>query len=89
VKPDGRGQNGLPPAGTGSGSALKKRLLTAGEAAEYLGLSEQTVRQWAHMRRIPCVKLGRALRFDIEDLDLWLEEHRRPAREETARARSP
>jgi excisionase family DNA binding protein len=46
-----------------------KRFLSAAETGEYLGLAEGTVRQWASMRKIPFVKLGRSLRFDIRDLE--------------------
>ena len=55
------------------GEPPEKRLLNAQEAAIYLGLAEHTVRQWASMRKIPFVKLGRALRFDKEVLDKFIE----------------
>lgn len=58
-----------------------KRLLTAEQAAEYLGLATWTVRQWASMGRLPKVKLGRSLRFDISDLEKVIEEGKIPARE--------
>ena len=51
----------------------EKRLLDAREAAAYLGLSESTIRQWASMRKIPTVKMGRALRFDKVELDKLIE----------------
>ena len=57
-----------------------KRLLTAAEAGEYLGLAEQTLRQWASMRKVPCVKLGRALRFDVRELEEWIDSNRQPVR---------
>ncbi len=63
--------------------SLKKRLLTAAEAAEYLCLAEWTVRQWASMGRIPKVKMGRSLRFDLADLDDVIEKGKTPARERT------
>ena len=58
---------------------VTKRLLTAAEAAEYLGLAEWTIRQWASMGRIPKVKLGKALRFDVEDLDRLIAKSKIPA----------
>lgn len=39
------------------------KLLTYKEAAEILGLSDQTLRQWVSGEKIPFVKLGRAVRF--------------------------
>ena len=58
----------------------QKRLLTAAEAAEYLGLAEWTIRQWASMGRIPKVKLGKSLRFDIDDLDRLIVKSKIPTR---------
>ncbi len=42
------------------------KLLTYKEAAEILGLSDQTLRQWVCEGRIPFIKLGRAVRFTPE-----------------------
>ena len=52
-----------------------KRLLNAEEAARYLGLSVDTVYKMARLRELPSVKVGRALRFDVEALDLYIEQH--------------
>ena len=57
----------------------RQRLLNASEAGEYLGLAEWTIRQWASMGRIPKVKLGKALRFDVEDLDRMIVKSKIPA----------
>ena len=62
-------------------SPQEKRLLNAREAAEYLGLKEQTVRQWASMGKLPKVKLGgKCLRFDVVELNVWLDSQRVPAK---------
>ena len=45
------------------------------EAARYLGLSVDTVYKMARLRELPSVKVGRALRFDVEALDLYIEQH--------------
>jgi len=59
-----------------------KRLLTATEAAEYLGVAESTIRGWASQGRIPKVKIGgTALRFDVKELDLLIESDKFPARD--------
>ena len=58
-----------------------RRLYTASQTAEYLGLKEQTVRQWASMGKLPKVKLrGKSLRFRKEDLDRVINEDLIPAR---------
>ena len=42
------------------------KLLNYKEAAEILGLSDQTLRQWVSGEKIHFVKLGRAVRFTPE-----------------------
>ena len=55
-------------------------LLTTREAAEYLCIAEWTLRAWTNQRRIPNVKLGGAVRFDIADLKAFIAASRRPVR---------
>lgn len=46
-------------------------------AAEILGLAVQTLRNWRCCRRGPrYVKLGRAVRYHLEDLDEFVQESR-------------
>ena len=52
-----------------------KRLLKVEEAAEFLGLQVDTVYRKARLRELPSVKVGRALRFDVEALKRFIEEH--------------
>ena len=59
----------------GFNGGVGKRLLTVVEAAEYLGLAVNTVYKKARLRELPSVKVGRALRFDVEALDLYIEQH--------------
>jgi excisionase family DNA binding protein len=55
----------------------RKRLLNIKEGALLLHISENTLRQWVHQRRVPSVKLGKAVRFDPEDLQKFIEANRR------------
>jgi len=55
------------------------RLLDVNEAAALLGLQPSTLYQWAYQRRIPVVKLGRALRFRMSALLRLIEGSERPA----------
>lgn len=48
-----------------SNERVSKRLLTVQEAAQYLGLQEDTMYKKARLRELPSVKVGRALRFDV------------------------
>ena len=53
----------------------ESNLLTRKEAAEYLGLAEQTLAAWASARRysLRYVKLGRSVRYRRTDLDRFIE----------------
>jgi len=52
---------------------IGRRLLNVREAAQYLGLEVDTVYKKARLREVPCVKVGRALRFDVEALGRFIE----------------
>jgi excisionase family DNA binding protein len=58
-----------------SNEIVGKRLLNVKEAAQYLGLQADTVYKKARLRELPSVKVGRALRFDVEALQRFIEEH--------------
>ena len=62
-----------PPAMSNSG--VGKRLLNAEEAAGYLGLKVDTIYKKARLRELPSVKVGRALRFDLQALERFVEQH--------------
>lgn len=53
-----------------------KKLFTIREAAQYTGLSPSTLYSWVWQKKIPYVKLGKAVRFDVADLDKFIELHR-------------
>lgn len=50
-------------------------LLTINELAAELGLAKATLREWCWQKRIPYVKLGRAVRFRREEIEAWLRAH--------------
>ena len=52
----------------------EKRLLSAKEAAVYLGLSHRTLWAWAQQGLIPVVRLRRRVLFDRVDLDKVIED---------------
>ena len=58
-----------------SNETVGKRLLNVEEAAAYLGLKVDTIYKKARMRELPSVKVGRALRFDVKALELFVEQH--------------
>lgn len=52
--------------------ATNRRLLTVGEAATYLALSEREIYAKIARGDLPPVRSGRATRLDIQDLDNWI-----------------
>jgi excisionase family DNA binding protein len=54
---------------------IGRRLLNVREAAQYLGLDVNTIYRKARLREVPCVKVGRALRFDVKALEQFIEKH--------------
>ena len=58
----------------------ERRLMTVREAANYLAISVSTLYGWAWQRKVPFVKVGRALRFDLSDLEKFVRSNRVEAR---------
>ena len=54
---------------------IVRRLLNVGETALYLGVKVDTVYKWSRMGVLSKVKLGGALRFDVNVLDRFIEQH--------------
>ena len=54
---------------------LNKRLLTVQELAEYIGISKDTIYSHVSQRRIPFVKIGRLLKFDLKAIDDWIAQN--------------
>lgn len=50
-------------------SRASRNLLTTEEFAAALGLSVKTIRQWTWRRRVPFVRVGRAVRFRPETVN--------------------
>lgn len=53
---------------------MEKRFLGIRELAEYLGITEGTVYVWVCHRKIPYLKVGRLVKFDMRKIEKWLEE---------------
>jgi len=52
------------------------------EAAGFLSVSVSTLYGWVYQRRIPHIKVGRAVRFDRRDLETFIRSNRVEARPE-------
>lgn len=57
-----------------------ERLLTIGELADRLGVTERHVRRMIQERRVPYHKVGRFVRFAIPEIDEWLAANSCPVR---------
>jgi excisionase family DNA binding protein len=68
---------------------VSTRLVDAAAVAERLGVPKSWVLESARSGAIPCVRLGRYVRFDEGDVDRWLEECKRPGRAITMRKPRP
>jgi excisionase family DNA binding protein len=59
---------------------VSDRLLDAVEVADRLGVPVSWVRESARSGAIPCVRLGRYVRFDLADVEAWIEKCKQPGR---------
>lgn len=51
-------------------------LVNVERAAQFIGIEVSTLYAWCEQKRVPHIKLGYALRFDLGDLRRWIDEHR-------------
>ncbi len=52
-----------------------RRLITAKEASQFLSLSTDTIYRMASLKKLPYLKIGDRVLFDIKALDQWIEKH--------------
>lgn len=50
-----------------------EKLLDIKEVSDRLSIRENTLRAWVFQRRIPCIRLGRLVRFRESDLAAWVK----------------
>lgn len=81
LQPGGDGQSGH----TGVVAPMRaRRLLAVADAARYLGVSVATVERLVFRGALPVVKIGGATRYDLDDLDTYIECNRRRNRRRMA-----
>jgi excisionase family DNA binding protein len=61
-------------------SRSESGLITVQEAAKFLAVSTSTLYGWVYQRRIPFVKVGRSLRFELAELQKFVQSNRFPVR---------
>lgn len=55
------------------------RLLSLDQAATYLGMTKAALKYKALDGQVPCVRADKKYRFDKQDLDAWITEHKQAA----------
>ena len=50
-----------------------KEVLSVAQAAQYLSVSEYTLREWVRMKKVPHSKPNGQIRFKKSKLDRWLD----------------
>lgn len=60
-----------------TGQTTTRALIDLPTLAVRLGVNQRHIRRLVAERRIPFVKWGHLLRFDLDEIDAWLDQHRR------------
>lgn len=55
---------------------MPKRLVNTQELAKYIGITEGTARVWTCHKKIPYIKVGKLVKFDLNEIDKWLDERK-------------
>ncbi|WP_420265379.1 helix-turn-helix domain-containing protein [Candidatus Magnetominusculus dajiuhuensis] len=55
---------------------VKKRLYSIREASEYLGRTVWSIREMIWAGKIACIRDGRRILLDVNDMDLWIERNK-------------
>jgi excisionase family DNA binding protein len=70
-----------PIQGTGS-SNLKERYVDIRKVSTYTSLPVSTLYEWASTGRMPSIKIGRRVLFDLQDIDKIMESMKRTCNKE-------
>lgn len=58
---------------------MEQRLFNVKELSAYLGgVSINTIYCWVSQRKLPYKKLGKLVRFEISEIDKWIDENTKP-----------
>ena len=50
--------------------------MTIDELSQYLQMPKATLYQYTMKKEIPCYKIGKRVRFNIDEIDKWVKQHR-------------
>ncbi len=62
------------PAKTMPSSTAENAIMTIGEVADYLKVTERTIYRLAGAKQIPAFKVGGSWRFSRSDIDGWIKD---------------
>lgn len=69
------------------------KLIDVKEVAQILNVKPSTLYQWAELGLIPCIKINGSLRFDLDDVIVWVNSCKKDVQSEynpfTQTARGP
>lgn len=51
---------------------MDKRLVDIKELSKFIGISKSTLYTWVSQKRIPYVKCGHSVRFDLKVIEDWI-----------------
>lgn len=54
----------------------EKRFIGIKELAEYLDVKVATLYSWTFQKKIPYYKIGRLVKFDLQEIDKWMKERK-------------
>lgn len=55
---------------------MDRRFIGINDLAEYLGLAKGTVYVWVCHKKIPYLKVGKLVKFDLREIEHWLKDKR-------------
>ncbi|MBI5150141.1 MAG: helix-turn-helix domain-containing protein [Candidatus Omnitrophica bacterium] len=53
---------------------MSNRRIDIKELSDYLAIKAGTIYAWVHTKQIPHYKIGRLVRFELSEIEKWLEE---------------
>lgn len=54
----------------------KMRLIDVRQLSDFLAVKPKTIYDWVHKKKIPYYKLEGSLRFDVEEVKVWLKKRK-------------
>jgi len=56
--------------------SIEKRFLGINDFSDYLGVPKGTLYVWVCQKKIPYLKIGKLVKFDLREIEPWLKDKR-------------